>query len=63
MDPAPPEAFTQSSLKAKPLKTLFKINQKLEAKDARNTSAISVATVVDIKVFIFKNMFQKENTN
>lgn len=49
MEAAPQDAFMQSSLN-KPLINKFVIGQKLEAKDARNTSAISVATVMDIRV-------------
>jgi len=48
MEAAPQDAFMQSSLN-KPLINKFVIGQKLEAKDARNTSAISVATVMDIR--------------
>ena len=49
MPAAPKECFKQRSFDES-FPNKFKLSDKLEAKDARNPSAISVATVVQIQV-------------
>ena len=48
---APAQCFKQQAFDD-PNPNKFKISDKLEAKDARNPSAISVATVVQIQVSV-----------
>ena len=58
MHEAPAECFKQQVFDD-PNPNKFQLSDKLEAKDARNPSAISVATVVQIQVksrFLFKTL-------
>jgi len=50
MQAAPIECFKQENT-SDPLSNKFELHQKIEAKDARNPSAISVATIVQMQVF------------
>lgn len=49
MAAAPQECFKHDPID-QPLENTFELYQKMEAKDARNPSAISVATIVMIEV-------------